>query len=107
MVRSRWLSGLVVATALMASGAAIGGEPPDTHQHDPNSPSDTMMEQCMGAERHRVAGEVIDRMHGEGAHDRMHQSMDRMMGMMGMMGGGNTMGGQGGMMQPRGRRPSR
>lgn len=105
MMRYRWLSGLVVATALIASGAAIGGEPPDTHQHDPHSPSDIMMEQCMGAERHRVAGEMIDRMHGEGAQERMqHQSMDRMMG---MMGGGNTMGGQGGMMQPGGQRPSR
>ncbi len=55
-----------------------------------------MREQCttmgMGPQGHTIAGRMMDRMHGEGAHHRMHQLMDRMMRMMGsMMGWGGMM----------------
>ncbi len=55
-----------------------------------------MHEQCttmgMGPQGHTIAGRMMDRMHGEGAHHRMHQLMDRMMRMMGsMMGWGGMM----------------
>ncbi|MCH7923372.1 MAG: hypothetical protein IH975_10105 [Nitrospinae bacterium] len=59
------------------------------HPVDPNSPSDVMMEACttagMGPEGHTIAGQMIDQMHGEGAHHKMHNFMDQMMAMM--MGG--------------------
>jgi len=51
-----------------------------------------MMEQCVGAEGHKAAGEMMDRMHGEGTHERMHGMMDNMMGMGSMMGNGRMMG---------------
>ncbi len=55
-----------------------------------------MREQCttmgMGPQGHTIAGRMMDRMQGEGAHHRMHQLMDRMMRMMGsMMGWGGMM----------------
>ncbi|MEE8242974.1 MAG: hypothetical protein V3R61_05760 [candidate division NC10 bacterium] len=46
----------------------------------------------MGPQGHTIAGRMMDRMHGEGAHHRMHQLMDRMMRMMrSMMGWGGMM----------------
>ena len=93
----RWMSSAVVVAGLLLSGIAIAGESPTERQHDSNSPSDVMMERCMGAEGHKAAGEMMDRMHGEGTHERMHRTMDQMMGMMGMMGGSM---GRGGMMGP-------
>lgn len=55
-----------------------------------------MHEQCttmgMGPQGHTIAGRMMDRMHGEGAHHRMHQLMDRTMRMMrSMMGWGGMM----------------
>jgi hypothetical protein len=80
---------------LLAGGYALAHGPGQRHQVDPNSPSDVMMEQCttmgMGPEGHTIAGRMIDQMHGEGAHHRMHQFMDQMMGMMGEMGAGGRM----------------
>ena len=59
------------------------------HPVDPNSPSDVMMEACttagMGPEGHTIAGQMIDQMHGEGTHHKMHNFMDQMMATM--MGG--------------------
>lgn len=40
----------------------------------------------MGPKRHTIAGRMMDQMHGEGAHDGMHQLMDRMMRMWSRMG---------------------
>ena len=98
MTWSRWTSSTAVVAALFLGGIAVASESPTQHQHDANSPSDVMMEQCMGAEGHRAAGEMMDRMHGAGTHERMHGTMDQMMmGMMGMMGGSM---GRGGMMGP-------
>lgn len=85
----RWLAVTVVALGLLVGGYALAHGPSERHQVDPNSPSDVMMEQCttmgMGPEGHTIAGRMIDQMHGEGAHHRMHQFMDRMIGMMGGM----------------------
>ncbi len=72
----------------MGGGATAHGAG-KLHPVDPNSPSDVMMEACttagMGPEGHTIAGQMIDQMHGEGAHHKMHNFMDQMMGMM--MGG--------------------
>ena len=61
--------------------------PGERHKVDPSSPSDVMMEECLGPEGHTIMGRMIDEMHGEGAHHRMHKFMDNMMrgGMMSMM----------------------
>lgn len=91
---SRWTSSTVAVVALFVGGMAAAGESPTQHQHNANSPSDVMMEQCMGPEGHRAAAETMDRMHGAGTHERMHGMMDQMMtGMMGMMGGSMGRGG--------------
>lgn len=83
----RWLAVAVIAVVLLVGGYALAHGPNERHQVDPNSPSDVRMEQCttmgMGPQGHTIAGGMMDRMHGEGAHHRMHQVMDRMMGMMG------------------------
>lgn len=97
MRRHRWLAVTVVALGLLAGGYALAHGPGERHQVDPNSPSDVMMEQCttrgMGPQGHTIAGRMMDQMHGEGTHHRMHQLMDRMMTMMGgMMGSGGMMG---------------
>ena len=36
----------------------------------------------MGPEGHTIAGQMIDQMHGEGAHHKMHKFMDQMMAEM-------------------------
>lgn len=97
----RWYGGAATAAVvggLLLSGMVIAGEAPTQHQHDTNSPSGAMMEQCMGAAGHKAAGEMMDQMHGEGTHDRMHGMMDHMMSMMGMMGQMGGPMGRGGMM---------
>lgn len=92
-----WVTVIVTALVLLAGGYALAHGPSERHQVDPNSPSDVMMEQCttmgMGPEGHTIAGRMMDQMHGEGAHHRMHQFMDRMMSMMGgTRGSGGIMG---------------
>ncbi len=87
MERVRWVSGVAVITSLVVSGGVLAGELGAKHRHgSASSPSELMMEQCMGAEGHKMAAEMMDRMHGEGAHGRMHRTMNHMMTMMGMMG---------------------
>jgi hypothetical protein len=85
----------MVTVVLLVGGYAMAHGPGERHQVDPNSPSDVMMEQCttmgMGPEGHTIAGRMIDQMHGEGAHHRMHQFMDQAMTMMGGMGAGGGM----------------
>lgn len=79
---------LGVAGVLGIVSYALAHGPGERHEVDPNSPSDVVMEQCLGPEGHTQAGRMIDQMHGEGAHHRMHETMDGMMrGMWGMMGG--------------------
>ena len=72
----------------MGGGATAHGAG-KLHPVDPNSPSDVMMEACttagMGPEGHTIVGRMIDQMHGEGAHHKMHNFMDQMMATM--MGG--------------------
>ena len=90
----------VASSGMMGSGGMMGGMmgmgggatahgAGKLHPVDPNSPSDVMMEACttagMGPEGHTIAGQMIDQMHGEGAHHKMHNFMDQMMAMM--MGG--------------------
>ena len=77
--------GAAVAGALTI-GYALAHEAGQQHAPDPNSPSDVMMEQCLGPEGHTQVGGTIDQMHGEGAHHRVHRFVDEMSG--GMMGGG-------------------
>ncbi len=72
-----------VASAVALGGYALAHEPGQRHVPDPNSPSDLMMEQCtaagLGPEGHTLVGRVIDQVHSEGAHHRMHEVMDRLM----------------------------
>ena len=85
-----WATTVVLGAALfgaLAVGYAVAHEAGERHAPDPNSPSDLMMEQCLGPEGHTQVGRMIDQMHGEGAHHRMHQFMDQMM-LGGMAGGG-------------------
>lgn len=88
---------LIAIFALFAAvGYALAHEQGERHVADPASPSDVMMEQCatagLGPEGHTQMGRVVDQMHGEDAHHRMHRFMDQMMqeGTMGpgMMGNG-------------------
>lgn len=81
--------GIAVVSALVLGVFALGSYalahgPGERHEADRNSPSDLMMEQCtqmgLGPEGHTQIGRMIDQMHGEGAHHRMHQFMDQMMG---------------------------
>ena len=89
---------LIAVVALFAAvGYALAHEEGQRHTADPTSPSDLRMEHCttvgMGPEGHTIAGGMIDQMHGEGAHHRMHRFMDQMMrgGAMGPSMMGNSM----------------
>ncbi len=43
---------------------AIAAEAPTQDQHNRNSPSEAMMERCMGAEGHMAVGEMMDQVRG-------------------------------------------
>lgn len=87
---------LVVAGILGIGGYALAHGPGERHEVDRNSPSDLMMEQCaqmgLGPDGHTQIGRMIDQMHGEGAHHRLHEFMDGMM--RGMSSMSSMMGGQ-------------
>ena len=97
MMRGMMMGGMMMGQNGMMGGSGMMGMGQGRQAHsagkrhpvDPNSPSDVMMEACttagMGPEGHTIAGQMIDQMHGEGAHHKMHNFMDQMMGMM--MGG--------------------
>lgn len=87
----RTVLGFLIVGVMVAIGTYALAHQEGRHVVDPNSPSDVMMEQCtamgLGPEGHTIVGRMIDQMHGEGAHHRMHEIMDQMLG-HGAMGGG-------------------
>lgn len=89
---------LIAVLVLVAGGTVLAHEAGQRHVADPNSPSDLMMEQCtaagLGPEGHTQVGRMIDQVHGQGAHHRMHQFMDQMMGAGGMGAGSEGVSGR-------------
>ncbi len=78
----RGMMGMMMGGMMGMGGGATAHGAGKLHPVDPNSPSDVMMEACtkagLGPQGHTVVGRMIDQMHGEGAHHKMHSFMDQM-----------------------------